>query len=172
MSDLGGGEQARDASEYVESSVPPEEIKDSTEDRLLELLKPHNVPAHKIRAITLLVNEDTDEGKWTVAQRREVARILVDFLEKLHPATWSLMDWWACQFAIRSSHCESKTKTDVSKALGISLQRFILCVQKWERIFHVIPNHDAQRESVRLEWRHRERCLKKHQKPLPHALVK
>ena len=146
----------RDPAEYTEASYEPELPADSLEDRLLEILEgKHSVTVIVTKIVEIIQTENPPEPVSTRVDIQSRARILEHFLEQFSPNEWTLVNWWAIQFAAHTKATENMTLRTVCHLLHVKPPIFCYFVKKWRKQLRLPKNRDLHREGCRVAGRRR-----------------
>ena len=145
----------RDAAEFIEAQVPPAEVADSLEDFLRDLIAPAQLTDEAIKKIATAY---LDVQQTTTPTNNLYRDILEGVLKHVHPAEFTILDWWAIQFIGGFENRTQINPTTLSKALNVDKTLIHRRIQKWRKIFgHLPPSKELNSQSKHITWRERRK---------------
>ena len=138
----------------------PEEIHDSVEDEIREMVHPVKLPPAVIKGLADFIRRraeqpDVDTAKIPVEYR---VRVFNELLELFNPSEWTPVQWWAIQYAIRSKHTENINISMMAQNLGMTRALFNHHVRGWQKQLRIPKTNSAMQEGVRLMHKHERRA--------------
>ena len=135
-------------------SCLPEELKDTLEDIIRDAVLPlHLAEPIVAKIVKSLLEHGYQSAGTTEAPVSVKADVIRGFIQLFPPSQWTIMNWWAIQFALHSQSCENISPSMVCSVAGATRQGLNQHVAKWRKRLGLGKNPDLKRESIRLAGR-------------------
>jgi hypothetical protein len=135
-------------------SCLPEELKDTLEDIIRDAV----LPLHLAEPIVAKIAQRLREAQGAVvtpgagAMQVRIAT-LRSFLNICPPGKWSVLSWWALQFALGADSIDGMSPKLACTMLRIQRAHFSWHVTQWRKKLHLAPDPNLKRESRRIAGR-------------------
>ncbi len=131
----------------------PEEIEETVEDLIREAAHPVKLSNDAVSKLKLLLESRASLEPVQVEVRGDARlKLFNEFIDHFTPKEWTMVNWWALQFAIRSKQTDGKSPSMIAETLGMQRQLFHYYIRIWREKLNLPKHDDAMREGVRLMW--------------------